>query len=100
MLEERRIIGVVLAMVVRAGAGHVEVDELYAQTVGSELDLTLGRGDDARDGFDVGVGRVGGSGSKHQGEGGKEGGDWVHCSKFFVLGSLFIVPGCWLSVPG
>ena len=68
MLEESRIIGVVLTMVVGTGTGDVKVDELYALTVGSQFDLALGSGDDARDGFDVSIDRVGGNGSKYHGE--------------------------------
>ena len=62
VLEERRIIRVVLTMIVGAGAGHVEVDELHALAIGGQFDLALGPGDDTRDGFDVGVEGVGGNG--------------------------------------
>ena len=59
MFEERRIIGVVLPMVVRPGARHVEIDEFYALTVGSQFDLALGGGDDADDRFGVRIKGVG-----------------------------------------
>ena len=58
VFEERGIIRVVLAVVVRSGAGHVEVDEFDALAIGGHLDFAFRAGDDAGDGFDVGVERV------------------------------------------
>ena len=59
VLEESRIIRIVLAVVVRPGARYGEVEELHALAVGGELDLALCGGDDADDRFGVRIKGVG-----------------------------------------
>ena len=64
LLEEGGIIGVVLAMVVRSGARHVEIDELHALAIRGQLHLTLRGGDDAGHGFGVRIEGEGGRGEE------------------------------------
>ena len=64
MHEEGCIIGVVLAMVVRSGARHVEIDELHALAIGGQLHLALRGGDDAGHGFGMRIEGEGGRGEE------------------------------------
>ena len=59
VLEERSVIWIVLAMIVRSRAGHREVHELQALPIGGPLDFSFRAIDRANDGFDVRVKRAG-----------------------------------------
>jgi hypothetical protein len=72
VLEERGVVGVVLAVVVRAGVGHREVHELQALAVSGLLDLALRALDGADDGLDVRIECSGGAGGEHGGDENKQ----------------------------
>ena len=69
VLEEGRVIRIVLAMVVRTRTGHGEIDELEALAVLGLFDFAFGGFDDADDRFDM---RVEGEGAGREREGGEE----------------------------
>lgn len=69
VLEEGRVIGIVLAVVVRSCTRYREIDELEALRVRGLFDLAFGGFDGADDGFDM---RVEGKGSGSERERGKE----------------------------
>ena len=80
VLEERRVIRIVFAMVVRSRARHREVDEPEALPVLSLFDFAFGGFDRTNDRFDMCVESEDGAGSEMQGENGKDGWshDWSH----------------------
>ncbi len=75
VLEEDRVIGIVLAMVVRPRTRHGEINKFEALAVLGLFDVAFGGLDRAGDGFDVWVES---QGRRREGEGSKEDQIWFH----------------------